>query len=167
MCSVESKQTFRRNVSPPFSGSKNCSSETSVDFQRTTRRYIPEDRPLHNHCCECLKSYISGIYWQRLHLPACDRAPFYRLNIQINTVVCSKRFASNSINRKIKKQIASDNFKSAGEYTLLFRKVGPNWKLLTEKGLRNLVDWQVLTVFMDGVNNRNPGLRLEQSPRVW
>jgi hypothetical protein len=23
-----------------------CSSETSVDFQRTTRRYIPEDRPL-------------------------------------------------------------------------------------------------------------------------
>jgi hypothetical protein len=24
-----------------------CSSETSVDFQRTTRRYIPEDRTLH------------------------------------------------------------------------------------------------------------------------
>jgi hypothetical protein len=22
-----------------------CSSETSVNFQRTTRRYIPEDRP--------------------------------------------------------------------------------------------------------------------------
>jgi hypothetical protein len=30
------------------------SSETSVDFQRTMRRYIPED----NHCCENLKSYI-------------------------------------------------------------------------------------------------------------
>jgi hypothetical protein len=30
-----------------------CSSETSVDFQRTTRAYIPED----NHRCETLKSY--------------------------------------------------------------------------------------------------------------
>jgi hypothetical protein len=27
-------------------------SETSVDFQRTTRRHIPEDRHLHNHRCE-------------------------------------------------------------------------------------------------------------------
>jgi hypothetical protein len=26
-----------------------CSSKTSADFQRTTRRYIPEDRTLHNH----------------------------------------------------------------------------------------------------------------------
>jgi hypothetical protein len=34
-----------------------CSSETSVDFQRTTRRYIPEDSTLHNHRCENLKSY--------------------------------------------------------------------------------------------------------------
>jgi hypothetical protein len=30
--------------------------ETSVDFQRTTRRYIPEDRTLHNQLCESLKS---------------------------------------------------------------------------------------------------------------
>jgi hypothetical protein len=35
-----------------------CSSEKSVHFQWTTRRYIPEDRTLHNHCCENLKSYI-------------------------------------------------------------------------------------------------------------
>jgi hypothetical protein len=37
-----------------------CSSETSVDFQRTTWHYsyIPEDRNLHNHRCEDLKSYI-------------------------------------------------------------------------------------------------------------
>jgi hypothetical protein len=34
-----------------------CSSQTSVDFQRTTRRYIPEDRTLHNHRCENLKYY--------------------------------------------------------------------------------------------------------------
>jgi hypothetical protein len=32
------------------------SSETSVDVQRTTRRYIPGHRTLHNHRCENLKS---------------------------------------------------------------------------------------------------------------
>jgi hypothetical protein len=31
------------------------SSETSVDFQRTTWRYIPEDNILHNHRSENLK----------------------------------------------------------------------------------------------------------------
>jgi hypothetical protein len=36
-----------------------CSSETSVHFLRTTRRYIPEDRTRHNHRCENLKSYNS------------------------------------------------------------------------------------------------------------
>jgi hypothetical protein len=35
-----------------------CSSETSVDFQRTTQRYIPKDRNIHNHRCEDFKSYI-------------------------------------------------------------------------------------------------------------
>jgi hypothetical protein len=34
-----------------------CSSETSVDFQRTTRRYTPEDSTLYNNRCENLKSY--------------------------------------------------------------------------------------------------------------
>jgi hypothetical protein len=33
--------------------------ETSADFQRTTRRYIPEDGTLHNHRCENLKCYIT------------------------------------------------------------------------------------------------------------
>jgi hypothetical protein len=33
-----------------------CSSEMSVSFQRTTWRYIPEDRILHNHQCENLRS---------------------------------------------------------------------------------------------------------------
>jgi hypothetical protein len=31
------------------------SSETSVNFPRTTRRYISEDRTLHNHRCEDLR----------------------------------------------------------------------------------------------------------------
>jgi hypothetical protein len=32
-------------------------SETSVNTQRTTRRYIPEDGTLHNHRCENIKPY--------------------------------------------------------------------------------------------------------------
>jgi hypothetical protein len=36
-----------------------CSSETSADAQRTTRRYIPEDGTLHNKRCENLKSYTA------------------------------------------------------------------------------------------------------------
>jgi hypothetical protein len=72
MQSVESQPTFRSNTSLPPSGSKNmlciatcltlmleatCSSETSVDFQRTTRRYIPEDRTLHKPRCKNLRCY--------------------------------------------------------------------------------------------------------------
>jgi hypothetical protein len=37
-----------------------CFSETPVETQRTTRRYIPEDDTLHNHRCENLKSYMLG-----------------------------------------------------------------------------------------------------------
>jgi hypothetical protein len=33
------------------------SSETSVDFQRTTRHYIPEERTLYNHGVTCLFSF--------------------------------------------------------------------------------------------------------------
>jgi hypothetical protein len=36
-----------------------CSSETSVDFQLSTWRYISEDRTLHIHRCENLISYIN------------------------------------------------------------------------------------------------------------
>jgi hypothetical protein len=35
------------------------SSETSVEFQLTARRYIPEYSTPHNHRCENLKSYIA------------------------------------------------------------------------------------------------------------
>jgi hypothetical protein len=34
-----------------------CSSETSVDFQRTTRRYIPDDRGIYNYRRENLISW--------------------------------------------------------------------------------------------------------------
>jgi hypothetical protein len=42
-----------------------CSCEISVDFQWTTRRYIPEDSTLHNHRYENLKSYNILIIIQR------------------------------------------------------------------------------------------------------
>jgi hypothetical protein len=38
-----------------------CASQTSVDFKRTTWSYILEDRTLHNHRCEHLKSYIDHV----------------------------------------------------------------------------------------------------------
>jgi hypothetical protein len=40
-----------------------CSFETSVDIQRTARRYIPEDSTLHNDRCENLKFYELQIFY--------------------------------------------------------------------------------------------------------
>jgi hypothetical protein len=40
-----------------------CFSGTLVEWKQTKRRYIPEDRTPHNHCCENFKSYnITPIY---------------------------------------------------------------------------------------------------------
>jgi hypothetical protein len=39
-----------------------CSSEVSVDFRRTTRRYTPEDGTLDNHRFESLKSCVLVCY---------------------------------------------------------------------------------------------------------
>jgi hypothetical protein len=39
-----------------------CSSETSVDTQRTTRSHFAEDDTLHNHLCVNLKSYIVTLF---------------------------------------------------------------------------------------------------------
>jgi hypothetical protein len=38
-----------------------CLAETSVDFQRTARHYILEDRTFRNHRSENLKSYKHNI----------------------------------------------------------------------------------------------------------
>jgi hypothetical protein len=43
--------------SPTLKMEATFSSKTSVDFQRTTRRYIPEDSTLHDQSCENLKSH--------------------------------------------------------------------------------------------------------------
>jgi hypothetical protein len=39
-----------------------CSSEALVDFQRTTRDYIPEDRTLHNQRCKNLKFWHQVVW---------------------------------------------------------------------------------------------------------
>jgi hypothetical protein len=43
-------------------------SETSVDFQRTTRRYVPEVSTFHSHRCENLKSYLVDSYNDRAYI---------------------------------------------------------------------------------------------------
>jgi hypothetical protein len=45
-----------------------CPSETSVDLQQATQRYVPEDSVLHNHHCENLKSYRSVTAWANFHI---------------------------------------------------------------------------------------------------
>jgi hypothetical protein len=77
MQSIQSNWTFQRNKSPPqqnflaacfmlvswlaYSSTLKlkvtCSPKTSADFQWTTWPYFPDDRTLHNNCCENLKSY--------------------------------------------------------------------------------------------------------------
>jgi hypothetical protein len=83
--SADFQQAFRRNMSPQSSDPKNGASkessvkrlegrtislpiydgnmfhETSVDFQRTTRRYIPEGRTLHNQRCGNLQFCIMHV----------------------------------------------------------------------------------------------------------
>jgi hypothetical protein len=49
-----------------------CSFETSVEFRRTTGRYIPEDRTLHNHRWENLKSYMVAVYERAKTIHALD-----------------------------------------------------------------------------------------------
>jgi hypothetical protein len=58
------------------------SSETSADFQRTTRRYIPEGRTLHNHRCENLRSYIIKFIPRITHRNnTCERAQIKKVLI--------------------------------------------------------------------------------------
>jgi hypothetical protein len=52
---------FAELISSTLKMEKICSSETSVDTQRITRCYIPEDVTLHNYRCENFKSYSDSI----------------------------------------------------------------------------------------------------------
>jgi hypothetical protein len=52
---------FAETISSTLKMEAICSSETSVETQRTMRPHIPEDDTLHNHRCENLKSYMIHI----------------------------------------------------------------------------------------------------------
>jgi hypothetical protein len=52
-----SRQSSSLAYSSTLKMKETCSSETSVDFKRTTRRCIPEDTTLHNRRWENLRSY--------------------------------------------------------------------------------------------------------------
>jgi hypothetical protein len=69
-----------------------CSSETSVDTQRTTRCYIPEDATLHNHRCENLKSYTTRMSsWKGIHFLYTRSALFWILEeISVRCSSCWK-----------------------------------------------------------------------------
>jgi hypothetical protein len=60
-----------------------CSSETSVDFQRTTRRYFQEDGTLYNRRCQNLKSYIKFCNISYLSVRAVCSAHFIILDMII------------------------------------------------------------------------------------
>jgi hypothetical protein len=71
-----------------------CSSETSVASQQTTRRHIPEDDTLHNHCCGNLKSYnilfvcncpCTYVSSFRFHLPDCAHCIISSCCSRVNT----------------------------------------------------------------------------------
>jgi hypothetical protein len=62
VCLLGYKAIFRNKPAQREGSSKQssavCSSETSINFQRTTLFYIPEDKTLHNHGCENIISDI-------------------------------------------------------------------------------------------------------------
>jgi hypothetical protein len=62
-----------------------CSSETPVGFQRTKRRYIPEDKTLHNYRCENLTSFIVAVQCVFLQL----RLKLGKFVLEIEEVVIS------------------------------------------------------------------------------
>jgi hypothetical protein len=45
-------------------------SETSINFNMTTQRYIPEDSELHTHCHDNLKCYKNGEDFVITRLPS-------------------------------------------------------------------------------------------------
>jgi hypothetical protein len=68
---------FAELISSTLKMETTCSSEPSVETQRTTRRHIPEDDTLHNHRCEKLKSYTHNPDWRFSSLSSISVRKFY------------------------------------------------------------------------------------------
>jgi hypothetical protein len=62
-----------------------CSSKTLVDFKWTTRCYIPEDRTLHNHCCENLQN-LKFVYWFLAMLSVSNIEPYNAIALGLTTL---------------------------------------------------------------------------------
>jgi hypothetical protein len=66
------------------------SSETSVDFQRTTLRYSLEERTLHNHVCENLnprvldKLLFAQLFGRSVSLNCCWSSPAQSLSVPVH-----------------------------------------------------------------------------------
>jgi hypothetical protein len=74
--------------SPAMQTEATCYSETSADFLRITRQYIPEDIYIHNHLSENLKSYTE-IYYVPYNFNSLFWSHSYCNNSYINTHINS------------------------------------------------------------------------------
>jgi hypothetical protein len=148
--------------------------ETSVDFQRTTRRYIPEGRTLHNHRCENLKSYISSQNGNVLSNKS--TAPEYRLHswqavslqTDPNIVMCAqqKRFDAEGEEKRGTKEIRreSRNRYTTAERSASCRDKRPKFWL----PLHTLVEGQNNEFnFLHQFSRRHPTLKFHIEERVF
>jgi hypothetical protein len=69
------------------------STETEGDFLRTTRRYIPEERTLHNHRCDNLKPHIINCTLRRYI--TISKFSYTRISLFLHVDVCEmfRKFA--------------------------------------------------------------------------
>jgi hypothetical protein len=145
---------FRRNLSPPSSGSKNkptalltacfmqiffwltysltlkmevrCSSETSVDFQWTTWRYIPKGRALHNHHCENLKSYIYVFFGGSLYFSLYSQMFWFSLCFFFHyTPLCIQVDKGSSFNFGTGSTLSFCGFPVSGQITRCYPEIKP------------------------------------------
>jgi hypothetical protein len=76
---------FAEPISSTLKKEAICSSETSVETQRTTRRHISEGDTLHNHRCENLKSYIFILCFDtKFHMASSNWSSVITTNRRLN-----------------------------------------------------------------------------------
>jgi hypothetical protein len=76
-----------------------CSCETSVDFQRTTRRYIPQDSKLRVHKCLPLVPTLNHCLYNNFSV---------NVNVILRSILCPKR--SITLKFSIENIISISNF---------------------------------------------------------
>jgi hypothetical protein len=102
-----------------------CSSETSVEFQRTTQRYIPEDRTLYNGWCENLnltkavrssETSVSVYRTTRRHTPEDSTLDIYYCenlsSVYTHVFIPRRSFHTGKLARDVSRELASQKLKS-------------------------------------------------------